>query len=347
MLDGKSARQHAQEHARALIGDWMKPREQQPKDQHTVPKFYLSAWADAEKRLTCLNRSTGHTSSRSPKKTTIQEDFYTLEMESGEMSYVIENMMAWVEDSAARAIRRVIEAPEAIDEVGVRDAMSAFIGFQLTRGLEQREWLRQGVDYVEKFMLKQLDTREAVAGRLVEVGIEPTPENVAEYLDLCKNIDEFSFEPHRNHAVEHMLGVACSMMEFVFCECRWHLIKLKQPLLVTTDQPVTKVRQPFHARRNAELLFPLGPSHLLILRENVTETWLYDDSWLINRHLSMFAHRYVFGRRDYERWDDLAAYVRGHQRPEMKVIEDGNVTVFSSNPAGLPPHLRSRWDEVA
>lgn len=206
MLTRKRARQHAQEQARTLLRDWMKPRQQQPKDQHTVPRFYLSGWADADKRITCLNRSTGHMSSRSPKRTTIQEDFYTLEMESGEMSYVIENMMAWVEDSAARAIRKIVETPEAIDDVGVRDAMSAFIGFQLARGLEQREWLQQGVDYVEKFMLKQLDTKEAVASRLEEVGIEPTAENVAEYLDLCKNIDEFSFEPHRNHAVEHMLA---------------------------------------------------------------------------------------------------------------------------------------------
>lgn len=347
MLSKKRARQHAQDQVRALLADWMKPRDQQPKDQHTVPRFYLSAWADDEKKIACLNRTTGYRSARSPKRTTIQEDFYTLELDSGEMSYVIENMMAWVEDSAARAIRQIIETPEAVEDIGVRDAMSAFIGFQMVRGLEQREWLKQSVDYYEKFMLKQLDTEEAVANRLVEVGIEPTAENVAEYLDLCKNIDDFSFDPHRNHAVQHMLGVACSMMEFVFCECRWHLVKLSRPLLVTTDQPVTKVRQPFHARRATELLFPLGPSHLLVLQDKLASPWRQEDSWVTSRHLATFAHRYVFGRRDYGRWNDLANHVRNHPRPEMKVVEDGNLIVFSSNPAGLPPHLRRRWDEVA
>ena len=94
-----------------------------------------------------------------------------------------------------------------------------------------------------------------------EIGLEPTRERVAEYLDMVGNLDDFEIRPQTTHAGQHVLRLAVAMTEFVL-ETHWTIVRFKEPALVTTDNPVTRIRRSLRSGpiRKVRLLFPWTPS---------------------------------------------------------------------------------------
>jgi hypothetical protein len=346
---GWRSRRASQRRYREQLKRWLEPREKEPRRQHTVPHFYLSKWGDETGKLVWLDRMTGRRRSRAPKKATMHDDFYTVVLNSGEESYIVENMLATVEDRAAKAIDRVVRSPDAIDDPAVRDVLTAFIGFQMARGTEQRELFKRNLNWLMKFELRSLNDPDAMTERLKEEGIEPTAETVAEYLEVVKDVDDLRVSAHQNEAVMLMVSIAEGLMDCIYFKTRWHLVELPEMSLITTDEPVTKVRRPYGPNRyEVELLFPVDPSHLLNMTKDTEPTRekasVYP--WLVNTHLATFAFKTVFGHPGYQRWDDLASHVMRNKPIEMRIIETDDMVVASTHPAGLPPHLRRLYRET-
>lgn len=104
--------------------------EQVPRNQHSVPRFWLNHFADGRKRAYLANAKTGTWSSRpvSTKRIAAYERLYDIEIYGAEISF--EQMFAFWEDKAAKLISE-IKGQAAKDmrsgEMGYKHGINLFI----------------------------------------------------------------------------------------------------------------------------------------------------------------------------------------------------------------------------
>ncbi len=97
------ARDEAQARLEELAERWRRPTKTPPRLHHYVPKFYLRAFGDNKGLLARVARGTGEVDLIPAKRAATEIDFNRIELPTGEASYEVENMLAWVENSAAPA----------------------------------------------------------------------------------------------------------------------------------------------------------------------------------------------------------------------------------------------------
>jgi hypothetical protein len=205
-------------------------------------------------------------------------DFNRIELPSGEVSYEIENMLGWVENSAAPAFRRIIKGAFPPSDKD-RDALTGFLGLQFARGRNTRDRHQLVEEWMLRFLAREnLGDPERARRRLREVtGAEPSDDDVAELVRLATEPDAYEIKIPDTNSIKLMLDVAMEAMLYLF-NITWSCLRFQHPLLVTSDNPVNtwskaKNVPPFMGQglvTSDEVRFAVDPRTILVLSPEVT-----------------------------------------------------------------------------
>lgn len=133
------------------------------KNQHVIPECYLKAWCDSATApghtpyVWVHNRDGSSSKKKAPRKLFTETDFYTVRLEDGSRSLVIEDSFSVIEDRFARLRNdKIKEFAKLSDEE--RGLLCVFTAMMVTRTKSQRaNWtdfysrLHDQVESMEKF----------------------------------------------------------------------------------------------------------------------------------------------------------------------------------------------------
>jgi hypothetical protein len=241
---------------------------------HLVPRFYLNRFADDNKRLAAVQRGTGATHIASTEKLSAQADFYSYIDVHGDKSSDLETILSKFESQAAPAFERIAAAPTATPTEEDRGLILNFIAFQVGRSRRFRHQYNAMADFGQKLMLsmESKDPSDARERLRAAMDRDPTDGEVQQWLEMLEDPDKLVFEPHQNEGLMAGLHVGAEVLAALVAR-RWIILRMSEPILVTSDEPVTLWSRPrrddsFYGRGlgNAdEVRLPLDRHHMLVL----------------------------------------------------------------------------------
>lgn len=193
----------------------------EPVQHHTVPRFYLSAFADG-RRLRAVDKHTGHTFGISAYDATTSRRFYAVPDHPTDVG-LVERILSRLEGLAESVVSHAIEGrwPLPPDE---RDLLAFFMTLQFLRGPDQRAQVRQQLTlYFER----------------------ASPADVAEFAQLDGAPANFDpAEPTQlamMAAAVHIGQIFQGVPELKahLLERAWILVRFDVPALFTSDAPLT------------------------------------------------------------------------------------------------------------
>jgi hypothetical protein len=203
------------EEAEATALAWLAkidPAEKVGARHHTVPRFYLSRFADRHGQLVVRDRSTGESSIRNTLDMGIK-DFYTFVHVDGHLDSSLEQMLQVIEDRAALVISKLMGAftkPQSLSSVE-RVWLDTFVAYQFIRGSRVRRSIELMADYALKL------THQA------ELSSE--------------QIEHYEFVPHQNEHMRMFDKLADHALECL-ADRPISVLTLDRPLFFTGDEPV-------------------------------------------------------------------------------------------------------------
>jgi len=313
----------------------------QPKRHHFVPLFYLERWSSHDRVE--VRRRDGGRFPTNPVNVAVVNGFYDFRDDDGVVSKEVEKFLAdQVEGPASSALLAIDNMGLASDPgSGEREALSAFIAYQMTRTPERRS---------EMMMAEAV--RDFLGGR------ELTEPLMAEYLETC----HLGFTPSERetraswnfiwYQLNHLdPGTPEMTMEIMhatglrllpkLAAMHWSIEHNRKQRLITSDQPVLIWKRPSPRDRFEgvgietadEIRLPLDPAKQLVLthrprpksmRLSPTETAMR------NRALAARCHAFVVGSsKQSALLDSLVLRTRG---PTVR-FDIGNL--YEHDAAGL------------
>ena len=283
----------------------------EPKRHHFLPKFYLRHFADHKKRVRMYESGRKKKAIvTSVNNAAVQSGFYTVTEESGEESQKVERLLSLIEGQAKAAIERILKGKFPPDP-GDRNFLALFLALQTLRTPEHRRQYEVMVDYTQKVMLEGW-TPDYVRERLMEKGLEPTDEAVAEIIDVVENPDKYEFVPHQNEHIKIMLSVATQVAPVIAARA-WLVGHCKTATFITSDHPVVWYSRPTEMSRyvgvgiaNAEeVYYPLDRHYVLALAPPGTLqeraiALVKDNVLFVNSLVAGYSHKWVFQHPDDE-----------------------------------------------
>jgi hypothetical protein len=238
---------------------------------HTVPRFYLEYWADADGHIDVVEKPGGRRYRTAPKTASAETDFYTFIDLDGNPAGHMEQVLGVIEADASTAIGRIThplfgQFPRSPDD---KHAIATFIAFQKVRGRRRRREIETQADFYMKLQYSGLG-RDAIKTMLEERFGQARPEQIAEMEDLVANLDDYEFVPDPNGHIRMMGELAYAIFPRILRR-HWYLGVFDEPVLITCDEPVMIYKNNPSPLRGYGLLdadevwFPLNPSMLLIL----------------------------------------------------------------------------------
>ena len=216
------------------------------------------------------------------KALAVEKDFYTVTGPDGEKDAAVEQALAsW--DAKGAAVHAAFLRGEFPPSDQQRIDFGLWLGLQWLRGRSSRETGREMFDKFQK-MLIQLGLEERPA-RSPSDPVEASPESQQvidglgpgievpdltglpdDLKEILRDPDQYEFEPPRAMQLLQMLKAAPQAAE-PFIEAEWHLLRFDQPVLLTSDEPISLAREPTPQNRflglgpaNADYLsIPLSP----------------------------------------------------------------------------------------
>jgi Protein of unknown function (DUF4238) len=238
-----------------------------------LPVFYQKRFSD-EEGVWLYDLETKVGKRLPPKAVLAIEDFNTIDAGQGPIDDV-EKGLGRIDSEGATALRRIEEGFwPAFGEV--RQALSMFMAFQVTRGPGFRDQMDDFAHEVGSLMMKVKASRpQGVKRDLRErLGRDPTENEMAAELKLLKNFGEkYRIRQTRDSHVHTMLGVQRSgeIAEILFRRT-WTLEVSATLEFITSDSPLTLWSPdvgPFHGIGVAtaeEVRFPLNSRQCLVMR---------------------------------------------------------------------------------
>lgn len=241
---------------------------------HLLPQLHQRYFGSDQGRIATVERATGRRYVAPISDTVTERDFYTALDESGAKDGRSDQLLARIEADAAPVIRQLVTAGAFArfpPSAGAREAMCWFLAFQKIRGRASRKKTELLGDAYMHIMIPQNMSAGDAEEWLRARDQEPTPEAVAQVLDLSASVDETEFVPDPNAHIAMMAPVALKVFEELVLR-RWYMAEYAEPSLVTCDEPVVLVFEEDPPRLRgvglvdaAEVWFPLSPRHLLVL----------------------------------------------------------------------------------
>jgi hypothetical protein len=304
----------------------------EPVRHHTVPKFYLKRFAkDGHIELVERDDMSGPASKRGVRRALVEDHFYSFETDQG-LDTSVEKMLAThVEEPGADAIRRLVERGRPLASPDIRAKLSLFMAMQRVRGPAVREMLVEQFKATARQLVTIAPPSEYV--RMARLrGEDMTEEEAADAIDFAKN-GAYTIEVERPANLH--LGTAMQNATAIapMFEARiWRLFEFKDPVLVTSDEPVAFVGPDQNvpgdagglARAHA-VLFTLDPRHALLMirpdlrAEQERRLASAADARTINLHVAFGAHRQIVR---YPGTDPLAGITLPKRAPSVVVFDD-------------------------
>jgi Protein of unknown function (DUF4238) len=280
-----------------------------PKRHHTVPKFYLSGFADG-KKLGAVNVRTGARHTTSVADATVEVNFYTVRDHATDPNG-FEAALSQAEGVAAAVHRAIIKGrwPLTPDE---RATFASFMTLQFLR-VQSHRWQMQHAIAASLRDLAKNDPEEF--GRVLALPGAPSREAIAgadlpSLVSSAVHIQQISTMIPQ--LVEHILGRP------------WELVRFESPSLLTSDEPLTPLVNPAEPQsvglgleNSWALMFPLSREVALIMFRDpmhsiidfVTEDIAlgrfdtarpgdHESAHLLNTNTVMHAHMFAYHHPD-------------------------------------------------
>lgn len=216
----------------------------EPIQHHTVPRFYLSGFADG-RRLRAVDKRTGRTFGISAYDATTSRRFYAVPDHPTDVG-IVERILGQLEAVAERVISHVVGGQWPLPPAE-RDLLAVFMTLQFLRGPDQRAQVQQ---------------------QLTLFFERASPEEIAELAQLDGAPTDFD-PTDRGHlatmaAAVHIGQIFQGVPELKahLVERAWVLVRFDTPSLFTSDAPLTPSVHPNGTAalgvENAQMLvFPL------------------------------------------------------------------------------------------
>jgi len=297
---------------------------------HLIPRFYLKRWSvGGGAGLSAIRRSTGDVLSLSPKTAAVETDAYAVELPEEGKSYAFEKMLSQVESDAALALANMLDSWPPLEKA--RLSWSMLMALQITRGRDFRDLQNTVADYFLKTQMA-LDSRDPaeMRERLRHAGLEATQENLDLMRDMMDHPDRYEFEMHPGARLVAAAETALELLPYLAGRT-WSLAVLSEPLLITTDRPLTR-----HAERDSlppfmgvgfatadEVWMPLDSTRLLVMSHPGTDPIVGavppDKVESVNLRIAVECHEWVFARADNPQVEDIANFLVGKPTPKIEI----------------------------
>ena len=182
---------------------------------HTVPQFYLDAFANDDHHLGVVRLSSEKKFQQSTRDATVLRDFYNIDSRADPNA--IENLISEIEGGAAAVFRKVIVDQDWPLDSNERAILATFFGLQRVRGPNER----QLVDEIAKVIASEMES--------------------AADTDTSTAADTDQLTPKVAH-IKSMLDIQ-QYAPYYFART-WRLVRFDRKRLLTCDAPVSLLPYP-------------------------------------------------------------------------------------------------------
>ena len=213
---------------------------------HTIPRFYLSRFANEEGRLLRASLAEPEKlNTVSISDASVVNNFYLVQDEDGTSSDRVEKVISKVESEAARGFKDLFDRNEWPISTSTRYRVSAWIALQHLRGPAQRKMFSELYDMSAKMEIA-VQGREGMRRALNHNAEVPaTEEEVDEEFEAFSRPNEYQFVVHPNEHIRFILqelkGIAQTMLVR-----EWRVIRFERRALLLSDHPVALIPSPSH-----------------------------------------------------------------------------------------------------
>jgi hypothetical protein len=296
---------------------------------HLVPRFYINGWSMPGQGLLALRRSTGEALERSAKTVAYETDAYAIDVPYEGKNYTVEKMLSSVESAAAKALRNMLASWPPSDED--RGSWSLLMALQVTRGRDFRDNMNAVQEHLLKTMVALSPRDDAsMRKRLDDAGLEASEENLTLLREMMDDPGSYRVKMHPAHLLSQAMKTGVEMLPYLAGRT-WNLGVLDEPLLITTDHPLTlhsaaESLGPFGAiglMTADEIWMPLDPTRILVMTHPDTEARVAKVPLelvpSINFGIASECYEWVVTRRDHPRPDILAEFIKGQPPPGIEI----------------------------
>lgn len=296
-----------------------------PEHQHLVPEFYLKPWC-SDDRILLVNKDSGEAKEIGVRDAAVGRDFYTMRDDVGNKVYIIEHMLAELEQQVAPHWKAMSESGEVYSKPEFAMALAPYLAVQLCRTAKYRREYQEHMEFAFQEMARAYmgkDDMDTARHFLESIGWDPSEDLVDIVLAIVRGEDR----PLGFHANELVFAVLRSVPDIadVLVRRPWAIIPADASL-VTTDHPVILVRDPkTHTVKGtgvagAGVIYaPISPTQVLV-SANPRDHWpsRLDAEWVhaINVHSAYFAEKWLYAETAFAKGPDLTE--RARLIPEMK-----------------------------
>lgn len=212
---------------------------------HTVPRFHLRGFGDANGMLRQIDLSTGEQRLVSISDASVQKEFYTVTLDDGTKSDLWENRLADIENHVAPLVRTAAAAPQWEPTAEERGDLAAWIAMQFLRGPDHRRMLG--------------DTRATMVQMVVGMGGLAylrhamteglgRPVAASEAQAVWDDIHKASGPTIEVTGSEHIAAMQLMMEQAThFIAARsWHRVRFQRRTLAINDSPVALIPDDDH-----------------------------------------------------------------------------------------------------
>lgn len=322
---------------------------------HTVPRFYLSRFANDKTQVTRVALPGHRRHLLSVNNAAVVTDFYLVELEDGTWADTVEDALAALEADAARAFRTVVDTQARPIPPEARKAIAAWVSAQHLRTPYMRKMLDVASDTAVKTMIEH-GGRRLIRQLLENHKSRPaTDAEVDQVMEAASRFDTYRIRQHQNEHIR-LVSVLLDRAATVFHQCGWSIIRFTRKSLATSDTPVVLLpiegadeRTPLGLASNSGVFVPLDRRVALVTGEHGEQDELLPGTTkaarVLNQHTAWNAYRCLFHHPDD---DPLAGLeIPNPEEPEIKrrwwILPSPSSCVAPRRAAEDPQHDQRAW----